>query len=161
MISLFVYSLVVSMLLADESPEYNETKAGLATASPDKRSSGYLGTQHLLPPRKKREQTESCTGLFLVKFFLNWSTPSPPTTLTRRKNKTAEICETRRSVSVNWSACGMCYTNREMLSWMVWWHWNWIFPRVMRSSCSFAIFFCSGYKNLQCSNACNARCYVK
>ena len=63
MIVAFVYALGVMMLLADGAPVYKDTEASLETA-PDEPSSP---PDSLEPCRGKREQDESCTGLFLVK----------------------------------------------------------------------------------------------
>ena len=60
MIVVFVYALGIMMLLTDGAPEYNETE----TAFLDEPSSL---PDSLEPCRGKREQDESCTGLFLVK----------------------------------------------------------------------------------------------
>ena len=64
MIVAFVYALGVIMLLADGAPVYKDTEASLETALLDEPSSP---PDSLEPCRGKREQDESCTGLFLVK----------------------------------------------------------------------------------------------
>ena len=64
MIVAFVYALGIMMLLADGAPGYNDTEASLETALLDEPSSV---PDSLEPCRGKREQDESCTGLFLVK----------------------------------------------------------------------------------------------
>ena len=62
MIVAFVYALGVMMLLADGAPV--DTEASLETALLNGPSSP---PDSLEPCRGKREQDESCTGLFLVK----------------------------------------------------------------------------------------------
>lgn len=64
MIVAFVYALGIMMLLADGAPVYKDTEASLGTALLDEPSSL---PDSLKPCRGKREQDESCTGLFLVK----------------------------------------------------------------------------------------------
>ena len=64
MIVAFVYALGIMMLLADGAPGYKDTEASLETALLDEPSSL---PDSLEPCRGKREQDESCTGLFLVK----------------------------------------------------------------------------------------------
>ena len=64
MIVAFVYALGIMMLLADGASRYNDTEASLETALLDEPSSL---PDSLEPCGGKREQDESCTGLFLVK----------------------------------------------------------------------------------------------
>ena len=66
MIVSFVYALGITMLLADGAPEYDETEASLETALLEEPSSL---PDSLEPCRGKREQDESCTVLFLVKWL--------------------------------------------------------------------------------------------